>query len=89
MSSSHLAIFCIILISFFALHECGNVKERNLDARSMDDFSPCFRRRCYSSLLLVCHCCRGAHHYCSHSLKRCEAACLKLNPPPSSFSLKT
>ncbi|KAG7533692.1 hypothetical protein ISN45_Aa08g013010 [Arabidopsis thaliana x Arabidopsis arenosa] len=84
MSSSHFAIFCFILVSLFALHECeiGNMEE-NLNASKIVIYlSPCVRKRCSFSLFKNCHCCRGKYPFCSKNIKVCEKECLRLNPPP-------
>ncbi|KAL9282994.1 EMBRYO SURROUNDING FACTOR 1-like protein 11 [Arabidopsis thaliana] len=68
ISSSHFAIFCIILVSLFALQQFVYL-------------SPCVRKRCSFSLFKNCHCCRGKYHFCSKNIKVCEKECLRLNPP--------
>ncbi|CAL9242974.1 hypothetical protein ARALYDRAFT_918050 [Arabidopsis lyrata subsp. lyrata] len=80
-SSSHFAIFCIIFVSSFVLHECENMVE-DIDASKIVIYkSPCVRTRCSSfSFLWNCHCCRGKFK----KIKVCEAECLRLNPPITS-----
>ncbi|CAN8284647.1 unnamed protein product [Cochlearia groenlandica] len=85
MSSSHFAIFCIILVSLFVLHECGDIGENiqpNLDLTPRPP-PPCVIRRCPFTIFQRCYVCRGRIKFYTKNKHECYNECLRLNPPPS------
>ncbi|CAH8262726.1 unnamed protein product [Arabidopsis lyrata] len=75
MSSSHLFIFCIILISSFPLHECENGKgvEANNAVKPV-----CMSMNCDNKdRKLTCACCFRANfrNRCYNSKSECLADC--------------
>ncbi|KAG7636352.1 EMBRYO SURROUNDING FACTOR 1-like protein 9 [Arabidopsis thaliana] len=75
MSSSRFLILCIILISFFPLHECENGKS----VESNKAMKPvCMPVNCNNKdKKLTCACCIGANprNRCYYSRSQCTADC--------------
>ncbi|ESQ45789.1 hypothetical protein EUTSA_v10010876mg [Eutrema salsugineum] len=79
MSTSHIAILCIIVISHFPLHESADPPTGSLDP------SFCLPLNCALNRGGRCSCCSGMPKKCYATNQECAAAC-KRPPPPSKRS---
>ncbi|XP_019085927.1 PREDICTED: EMBRYO SURROUNDING FACTOR 1-like protein 2 [Camelina sativa] len=55
MKSSHIAIICIVLLSFFSMYECSKIgRSRKINVPL------CFHSKCYNVFKPDCWCCLAA-----------------------------
>ncbi|KAL1222824.1 EMBRYO SURROUNDING FACTOR 1-like protein 3 [Cardamine amara subsp. amara] len=57
MKSSDIALICIVMLSLFAMHECGRMELRKTEKSSKIYIPSCFHGACGFSLKKDCWCC--------------------------------
>ncbi|CAH8251852.1 unnamed protein product [Arabidopsis lyrata] len=63
MVSSHTTLICIIMLSLFALHECGKMEVKEIGGSSKIYIPPCIHETCSGfSLKSDCWCCLQIKH---------------------------